>query len=57
MRAARERHESVRAPLTEAEQTLQRLETESKTLMKLLAYREQEHVAAGDGQHHGGKGI
>ena len=36
--AARERHESVRAPLTDAEQTLQRLETESKTLMKLLAF-------------------
>jgi chromosome segregation protein len=36
--SARERHESVRVPLTEAEQTLQRLETESKTLMKLLAY-------------------
>ncbi len=35
--AARERHESARAPLTEAEQSLQRLETETKTLMKLLA--------------------
>ena len=35
--AARERHEAARAPLTEAERVLQRLETEAKTLMKLLA--------------------
>ncbi len=35
--AARERHEAARGPLGEAEQELQRLETEAKTLMKLLA--------------------
>jgi len=35
--AARERHENLRLPLAEAEQTLHRLETETKTLMKVLA--------------------
>ncbi|HWP27378.1 MAG TPA: chromosome segregation protein SMC [Xanthobacteraceae bacterium] len=35
--AARDRYEASRGPLAEAEQTLQRLETETKTLMKLLA--------------------
>lgn len=35
--AARDRYEMSRSPLAEAEQNLQRLETETKTLMKLLA--------------------
>jgi chromosome segregation protein len=35
--AARDRYEASRGPLAEAEQNLQRLETETKTLMKLLA--------------------
>ncbi|HXF88025.1 MAG TPA: chromosome segregation protein SMC [Xanthobacteraceae bacterium] len=35
--AARDRYETSRGPLAEAEQNLQRLETETKTLMKLLA--------------------
>src|SRR5262249_12428404 len=35
--AARDRHETLRGPLSEAEQKVQRLETEAKTLMKLLA--------------------
>jgi chromosome segregation protein len=35
--AARDRYEASRGPLAEAEQNLQRLETETRTLMKLLA--------------------
>jgi chromosome segregation protein len=35
--AARDRYEASRGPFAEAERTLQRLETETKTLMKLLA--------------------
>jgi chromosome segregation protein len=39
--AAREELDAARGPLTDAERTVQRLETEAKTLMKLLAVETQ----------------
>ena len=47
---ARERLEAARAPLAAAERRVQRLETEAKTIGKLLAVENEESVAAGDGR-------
>ena len=47
---ARDDIDTARAPLAAAERRVQRLETEAKTIGKLLAVENEESLAAGDGR-------
>ena len=55
--AAREELDAARGPLTDAERTVQRLETEAKTLMKLLAVETQNMWPPVMDRRHGGERL
>ena len=55
--AARAKLEASRAPLTEADKRVQRLETEARTISKLRQRRDQEPVAADHRRRHRREGL
>ena len=55
--AARQTLEASRAPLTEAEKRVQRLETEARTISKIVNGETKNSVAADHRRHHGGQGL